>query len=93
MCILSAGNPDFVLDIEEYLKDLEKEVLGDVENLEKVGWESYSASRSEVVWRSRVLTNGEIGPGVEHRIPHSDPCMSVFYNHLPTYTLVSQRNS
>ena len=44
--ILSAGNPDFVRNMEEYLKDLEKEVLGKVENLENVGWENYSAGRS-----------------------------------------------
>ena len=39
--ILSAGNPDLVRNMEEYLKDLEVEVLGKVEKLEKVGWESY----------------------------------------------------
>ena len=44
--ILSAGNPDSVRNTEEYLKDLEKEVPGKVEELEKVGRESYSASRS-----------------------------------------------
>ena len=44
--ILSAGNPDLVRNMEEYMKDLEKEVLGKVEKLEKVGWKSYSASRS-----------------------------------------------
>lgn len=43
--ILSAGNPDLVRNMEEYLKELEKEVLDKVEKLEKVGWESYSASR------------------------------------------------
>ena len=44
--ILSAGNTNLVRSMEEYLKDLEEEVLGKVETLEKVGWESYSASRS-----------------------------------------------
>ena len=44
--ILAAGNPRLVRDMDEYLKELEKEVLGKVEKLEKVGWESYSAKRS-----------------------------------------------
>ena len=44
--ILSAGNPDLVRSMEEYLKELEKEVLCKVDKLEIVGWESYSASRS-----------------------------------------------
>ena len=44
--ILAAGNPRLVRDMDEYLKELEKEVLGKVEKLEKVGWESYSANRS-----------------------------------------------
>ena len=44
--ILAAGNPRLVRDMEEYLKELEKEVLGKVERLEQVGWESYSANRS-----------------------------------------------
>jgi len=41
--ILGAGNPRLVLDMEEYLKGLEKEVLGKVEKLEEVGWESYDS--------------------------------------------------
>jgi hypothetical protein len=46
MRILAAGNPRLVRDMEEYLKELEKEVLGKVEKLEEVGWESYPVSRS-----------------------------------------------
>ena len=46
MRILSAGNLELVGNMEDYLKDLEKEVLGKAEKLEKVGWEIYSASRS-----------------------------------------------
>lgn len=44
--ILAAGNPRLVRDMEEYLKELEKEVLGKVEKLEEVGWESYTVRRS-----------------------------------------------
>ena len=44
--ILAAGNPRLVQDMEDYLKELEKEVLGKVERLEEVGWESYPVSRS-----------------------------------------------
>ena len=43
--ILAAGNPRLVRDMEDYMKDLEKEVLGKVERLEEVGWESYPVSR------------------------------------------------
>ncbi|KAH9045789.1 Phosphoribosylaminoimidazole carboxylase [Lactarius pseudohatsudake] len=39
--ILAAGNPSLVRDMEDYLKGLEKEVLGKVEKLERIGWESY----------------------------------------------------
>ncbi|KAH9054173.1 Phosphoribosylaminoimidazole carboxylase [Lactarius vividus] len=39
--ILAAGNPNLVQDMEDYLKGLEKEVLGKVEKLERIGWESY----------------------------------------------------
>jgi phosphoribosylaminoimidazole carboxylase len=44
--ILAAGNPRLVRDMEDYMKELEKEVLGKVERLEEVGWESYPVSRS-----------------------------------------------
>ncbi|KAI0302122.1 Phosphoribosylaminoimidazole carboxylase [Russula brevipes] len=44
--ILAAGNPDLVRDMENYLKELEKEVLGKVEKLEEVGWESYQVKRT-----------------------------------------------
>ncbi|KAI9448398.1 Phosphoribosylaminoimidazole carboxylase [Lactarius indigo] len=39
--ILAAGNPSLVREMEDYLKGLEKEVLGKVERLERIGWESY----------------------------------------------------
>lgn len=39
--ILAAGNPSLVRDMEDYLKELEGEVLSKVEKLEKIGWESY----------------------------------------------------
>jgi phosphoribosylaminoimidazole carboxylase len=32
--------------MEDYLKELEKEVLGKVETLEQVGWESYQVKRT-----------------------------------------------
>ena len=44
--ILAAGNLHLVRDMEDYMKELEKEVLGKVERLEEVGWESYPVSRS-----------------------------------------------
>jgi len=44
--ILAAGNPSLVRDMEDYLKGLEKEVLGKVERLEEVGWESYKVGSS-----------------------------------------------
>jgi len=44
--ILAAGNPGLVRDMEDYLKTLEKEVLGKVEKLEEIGWESYSVKRT-----------------------------------------------
>ncbi|KAF8271676.1 Phosphoribosylaminoimidazole carboxylase [Lactarius quietus] len=40
--ILAVGNPSLVRDMEDYLKGLEGEVLGKVEKLEKIGWESYN---------------------------------------------------
>jgi phosphoribosylaminoimidazole carboxylase len=39
--ILGAGDPCLMRDMEDYLSGLEKEVLGKVEKLEEVGWESY----------------------------------------------------
>ena len=44
--ILAAGNPRLVRDMEDYLKGLEKEVLGKVEKLEEIGWESYQVKRT-----------------------------------------------
>jgi len=44
--ILAAGNPSLVRDMEDYLKGLEKEVLGKVEMLKTIGWESYRVERS-----------------------------------------------
>lgn len=44
--ILAAGNPSLVRDMEDYLEDLEKEVLGKVEKLEEIGWESYQVKRT-----------------------------------------------
>jgi phosphoribosylaminoimidazole carboxylase len=44
--ILAAGNTRLVQDMENYLKELEKEVLGKVEKLEEIGWESYPVKRT-----------------------------------------------
>ena len=44
--ILGAGIPRLVRDMEDFLKEQEKEVLGKVEKLELVGWESYQAKRA-----------------------------------------------
>ncbi|KAI9509125.1 Phosphoribosylaminoimidazole carboxylase [Russula earlei] len=44
--ILGAGNPRLVRAMEDYLKGLEKEVLGKVEKLEEVGWENYPVRRT-----------------------------------------------
>ncbi|KAJ6544348.1 hypothetical protein B0H19DRAFT_1170409 [Mycena capillaripes] len=43
--ILAAGIPRLVDAMDTYLKNLEGEVLGKVEKLKEVGWESYSVSR------------------------------------------------
>ena len=43
--ILGAGDPRLIQDMEDYLKGLEKEVLGKVEKLEEIGWESYEVQR------------------------------------------------
>jgi phosphoribosylaminoimidazole carboxylase len=40
--ILAAGIPRLVEAMDTYLKNLEGEVLGKVEKLKEVGWESYS---------------------------------------------------
>jgi phosphoribosylaminoimidazole carboxylase len=44
--ILAAGNPSLVRDMEGYLKGLEEEVMGKVERLENIGWESYKVGQS-----------------------------------------------
>lgn len=44
--ILSAGDPSLVRDMENYMKDLEKEVLDKAERLETIGWESYKVRSS-----------------------------------------------
>ncbi|KXN88339.1 Phosphoribosylaminoimidazole carboxylase [Leucoagaricus sp. SymC.cos] len=44
--ILSAGLPSLVGAMYEYMKNMEKEVLGKVEKLEEVGWEQYQVKRA-----------------------------------------------
>jgi phosphoribosylaminoimidazole carboxylase len=39
--ILSAGMPNLIGAMDEYLKSLENEVLRKVDKLEEVGWEKY----------------------------------------------------
>jgi phosphoribosylaminoimidazole carboxylase len=41
--IIAAGMPRLVDAMDTYLKNLEGEVLGKVEKLKEVGWETYSA--------------------------------------------------
>ncbi|KAJ3559173.1 hypothetical protein NP233_g11332 [Leucocoprinus birnbaumii] len=43
--ILSAGIPELVGKMSEYMKNMEKEVLDKVEKLEEVGWEQYQVKR------------------------------------------------
>jgi phosphoribosylaminoimidazole carboxylase len=43
--ILGAGDPRLIRDMEDYLKGLEKGVLGKVEKLEQVGWEKYQVQQ------------------------------------------------
>jgi phosphoribosylaminoimidazole carboxylase len=44
--ILGAGIPHLGREMENYMKEMEKEVLGKVEKLELVGWESYQVKRT-----------------------------------------------
>ncbi|KAI0079034.1 Phosphoribosylaminoimidazole carboxylase [Panus rudis PR-1116 ss-1] len=44
--ILSAGIPELIEGMSQYLKKLETEVMGKVEKLEEVGWEAYEVKRS-----------------------------------------------
>ena len=43
--ILAASSPKLLMDMETYLKNLEKEVMGKVDRLEQVGWEAYEVKR------------------------------------------------
>lgn len=43
--ILSIGMPTLVTAMDDYLKSLEKEVLGKVEKLEEIGWEMYEVKK------------------------------------------------
>ncbi|KAJ7174618.1 Phosphoribosylaminoimidazole carboxylase [Mycena filopes] len=43
--ILAAGMPHLVDAMEEYMKEMEGEVLGKVEKLAEVGWEKYSPAK------------------------------------------------
>ncbi|GLB33188.1 putative phosphoribosylaminoimidazole carboxylase [Lyophyllum shimeji] len=44
--ILAAGTPSLVTAMEEYLKELESDVMGKVKTLEEVGWEKYEVKRT-----------------------------------------------
>ena len=43
--ILSAGDPQLVMKMEDYMKALESEVMGKVDKLVEVGWEEYEKAR------------------------------------------------
>ena len=43
--MLAVAMPELVHSMENYLKSLEKEVLGKVETLEQVGWEEYQVKK------------------------------------------------
>ena len=43
--ILSAGLPHLVTATEDYMKSLEKEVLGKAEKMAEMGWEEYEKAR------------------------------------------------
>lgn len=43
--IIAAADPILQASMEQYLKNLETEVLGKVEKLEEVGWEKYEVKR------------------------------------------------
>ena len=45
MRTLSAGQPELVGAMEEYLGALETEVLGKVDKIAEVGWDAYEAAR------------------------------------------------
>lgn len=44
--ILSAGIPRLIEAMEIFLREQEKEVLGKVSKLEKLGWEDYEKQRT-----------------------------------------------
>ena len=44
--MLSAGQPELVGAMEEYLRALETEVLGKVDKIAEVGWDAYEAARN-----------------------------------------------
>lgn len=43
--VLGAGMPDLINAMDKYLKELEGEVMGKVDNLAKIGWEKYEVKR------------------------------------------------
>lgn len=43
---LSAGQPELVTAMDDYLKALEGEVLGKVDKIAEVGWEAYQATKT-----------------------------------------------
>ena len=43
--ILSAGQPQLVLAMDNYLKALEKEVLSKVDKIAEIGWDAYEAAK------------------------------------------------
>ncbi len=45
MRTLSAGQPELVGAMEEYLRTLETEVLGKVDKIAQVGWDAYEAAK------------------------------------------------
>ena len=44
--ILSAGIPRLIDAMDNYMKNMEQEVLGKVQKLEEVGWENYQVKRT-----------------------------------------------
>ena len=43
--ILAVARPDLVAAMEQYLINLEQEVMGKVEKLQEVGWENYEVKK------------------------------------------------
>ncbi|KAL1939639.1 hypothetical protein VTO73DRAFT_9672 [Trametes versicolor] len=43
--ILAAGQPNLVTAMDDYLKALEKEVLGKVDKISEIGWDAYEAAK------------------------------------------------